>query len=271
MNYQTFEPNNDLTTFIKCYWTLESLKEEIPEKQTIVPDGCMEMIFHYGDLYRQYTENGESIIQPKCFVIGQLTRPLEIEPTGKTGIFSVRFHPNGFLPFATIPIKKMENTAISLEELFGQNGQEIEQKILTATSTSERINLIETFLLNRLTDIETVDRIVKSTVETILTANGQLSVDELSKQTNINRRQLERKFSSTIGLSPKQLSKTIRLQATLKMLLSKNFTSLTALAYENEYYDQAHFIKDFKELTGFTPKEFYGNNLTMSSIFYGTN
>lgn len=271
MNYQTFEPSKELTTLIKCYWTLESPKEETPEKQTIVPDGCMEMIFHYGDLYRQYTENGKSIIQSKCFAIGQLTRPLEIEPTGKTGIFAVRFHPSGFLPFATIPIKEMENTAVSLEKLFGNDGQEIEQNILTASSTFERIKLIETFLLNRLADTKTIDRIVKSIVETILTANGQLSVDELSKQTNIHRRQLERKFSSAIGLSPKQLLKTIRLQATLKMLLAKKFTSLTALAYENEFYDQAHFIKNFKDLTGFTPKEFYGNNLKMSSLFYGTD
>jgi transcriptional regulator GlxA family with amidase domain len=104
----------------------------------------------------------------------------------------------------------------------------------------------------------------------MLTANGQLSVTELSKQININHRQLERKFSSAIGLSPKQLSKTIRLQSTLKMLINKKFTSLTALAYEGEYYDQAHFIKDFREFTGLTPKEFYGNNLKMSSLFYGT-
>jgi AraC-like DNA-binding protein len=267
MNYQTFEPCNELSTLIKCYWTLESPKEETPEKQIIVPDGCMEMIFHYGDLYRQYMENGTSIIQPKCFVFGQLTRPLEIEPTGETGIFSVRFHSNGFLPFTTIPIKDMENRTVSLVEMFEKDGIDIEQKILTATSTSERIQLIEAFLLHRLTDIKTIDRIVKSTVDMILTANGQLSVEELSKQTRINRRQLERKFSSAIGLSPKQLSKTIRLQATLKMLLGKKFTSLTSLAYVNEYYDQAHFIKDFKELTGFTPKEFYGNNLKMTSFF----
>jgi len=230
MNYQTLEPSIDLNTLIKCYWTLENPKEEINEKQTIVPDGCMEMIFHYGDLYRQHTGNGNSIIQPRCFVIGQLTRPLTIEPTGETGIFSVRFHPNGFLPFATIPIKQMENTAVSLEELFGKDGGQIEQQILRANSNADRIKLIEEFLLSRLTDSETVDRIVKSTVDTILTANGQLSVEELSKQTNINRRQLERKFSLAIGLSPKQLSKTIRLQATLNMLLNKKFTSLTALA-----------------------------------------
>ena len=96
MNYQTFDPNQDLTPLIKCYWTLESSKNATQEKQTIILDGCIEMIFHYGDLYRQYTENGRSTIQPKCFVIGQMTRPLEIEATGKTGIFSVRFHPNGF-------------------------------------------------------------------------------------------------------------------------------------------------------------------------------
>ncbi len=96
MNYQVFDPCKDLSTLVKCYWTLESPIEDNPERQTIVPDGCMEMIFHYGDLYKQYVENGNHILQPKCFVIGQLSRPLEIEPIGEIGIFSVRFYPEGF-------------------------------------------------------------------------------------------------------------------------------------------------------------------------------
>ncbi len=271
MNYQTYEPSNDLKHFVNCYWTLEFPKEENPQKQTIVPDGHIEMIFHYGDLYKQYLDIGNILIQPRCFVIGQLTQPLEIEPTGETGIFSIRFQHYGFLAFATIPLKEMENKAISLEILFGKDGQDIEKKILNAKSTQHRIELVELFLTKRLVDIKTIDRIVKSTVETILTANGQTQIEKLAAQININRRQLERKFSSAIGLSPKQLSKTIRLQATLKMLLNKQFTSLTALAYQGEYYDQAHFIKDFKELTGFTPKEFYNNNLKLSALFYGTD
>ena len=271
MDYQTFEPDINLSEFIKCYWTLEGPKEENPQRQRIIPDGCMEMIFHYGDLYKQYIGDGSSILQPRCFVFGQLTQPLEIEPTGETGIFSVRFHPEGFMPFITIPLKEMDNKAISLEKLFGKEGREIEQEILGTKTTSGKIKHIETFLMKRLADTVTIDRIVKSTVEVILTANGQLSIDELSKKTSINRRQLERKFSSAIGLSPKQLSKTIRLQATLKMLLSNQFTNLTELAYQNEYYDQAHFIKDFKEFTGVTPKEFYSDNLKMSSLFYGTD
>lgn len=194
MNYQTFEPSLELNGLIKCYWTLEYPKEENPDKQTIVPDGCLEMIFHYGDNYKQYLQNGESIIQPKCFVIGQLTRPLEIEPTGQTGIFSVRFHPEGFSPFTSIPIKKMENTATSLEKLFGKGGIEIGQKVLSSNSVSERIKYIENFLLSRLSNSETINHIIKSTVDIILTANGHLSVGELSKQINISRRQLERKF-----------------------------------------------------------------------------
>lgn len=269
MDYQTFAPSQDLSMLVKCYWTLESSIDERVEKQSIIPDGCMEMIFHYGDLYRQYTENGNSVVQPRCFVIGQLTRPLEIEPTGSTGIFSVRFHPNGFLPFAPIPIKEMENTATPLEKLFGKDGQDIEVKILNAPSVQERIYLVEMFLLERLTRLETIDRIVRSTVETIITGNGQLSIAELSRQTYINRRQLERTFYLAIGLSPKQLSKTIRLQAALKMLVTKEFSNLTSLAYENEYYDQAHFIKDFRDLVGVSPKEFYGDNLKMTSLFIG--
>jgi AraC-like DNA-binding protein len=267
MQYQIIKPDPNLAALVKCYWTLESAKEKTPARNTIVPDGCIKMIFHYGDLYKHYPDKGDSILLPRCFVVGQLTRPFEVEPTGETGTFFVCFHPNGFLPFATLPIKEMENTVVPLEKLFENDGEKIEQQILAATSTSERINFIETFLVDRLTNTQSVDEIIRSTVETIFTANGHLSVDDLSRQTNITCRQLARKFSSAIGLSPKQLSKTVRLQATLKMLMAGKVTSLTDLAYEGEYYDQAHFIKDFREFTGLTPKEFYGDHLKMSLIF----
>ena len=267
MQHRIFEPHQGLADLVKCYWTLESPKEETPQKNTIVPDGCMKMIFHYGDLYKHHSESGNASFLPRCFVIGQLTRPYVVEPTGETATFFVCFHPDGFLSFATFPIKDMENTAVTLEDLYGKDGLEIEDKILKANTTLERIDMIENFLFNRLADTKTIDHIVQSTVETILTANGQLSIHDLSKQNNTNRRQLERKFLSTIGLSPKQLTKTIRLQATLKILLTEKGASFTDLAHENEYYDQAHFIKEFKAFTGLTPKEFYGDYLKMSLVF----
>jgi AraC-like DNA-binding protein len=266
MNYNTIIPGQDLRAFVKCYWTLESSKETKTEKQRIVPDGCMEMIFHYGDLFRQYTDNETFLIQPKCFVFGQITSPLDIEPTGEIGIFAVRFYPEGFTPFASIPVKQMENKAVPLQELFGDEGLELEKAMLAARK-EDRVKIVEAFLLGKLISREAVDRVARSSVELIMHLNGQLSVDELSDYLKINRRQLERKFSSVIGLSPKQLSKIIRLQTTLKMLADKQFTSLTAVAYEGDYYDQAHFIKDFKEFTGMSPKNFYVDNLKMSSLF----
>lgn len=267
LNPKTYEPNIELTAFVKRYWTLDGEKENLPLKNTIVPDGTMKLIFHYGDTYKHHSKSGEITTLPKCFLIGQLTEPYIIEPVGVTGSFVVQFKPNGFLPFATIPIKEMENTAVPLEKLFGQNGIDIEQRILKANSTTDRIQIIETFLVKLLAERKTIDNIVKSTIETIFTTNGHFSVNEFSKSSNISRRQLARKFSTTIGLSPKQLAKTIRIQTTLKALLNKEFTSLTDLAYENEYFDQAHFIKEFKEFTGITPKEFYGDDLKMSLIF----
>jgi AraC-like DNA-binding protein len=225
------------------------------------------LIFLYGDTYKHHSKSGEITTLPKCFLIGQLTEPYVIEPVGVTGSFVVQFKPNGFLPFATIPIKEMENTAVPLEKLFGQKGLEIEQRILNANTTTEKIQIIETFLIKLLAERKTIDNVVNSTIDTIYTSNGQFSVNEFSKSSNISRRQLARKFSDSIGLSPKQLAKIIRIQTTLKALLNQEITSLTDLAYENEYFDQAHFIKDFKEFTGLTPKEFFGDDLKMSLIF----
>ncbi|WP_028889684.1 helix-turn-helix transcriptional regulator [Tenacibaculum ovolyticum] len=271
MNPKIFKPNQDLKEFVKSYWTLEGTKDATPNKNTIVPDGTMKLIFHYGDLYWHHPENGDSFLQPRCFLIGQLTKPYIVEPDGDTGTFVVRFHPNGFSPFTTIPIKEMENTPISLERLFGKEGQKLEFKILNANGVLKRIEIIESFLLSKLKNKKLTDKVVKSTIKTITTANGQIPINELSKQGHLNRRVLSRKFNTTVGLSPKQLSKIIRLQSSLKILLNKDISKLTDLAYENDYFDQAHFIKDFNEFTGTTPKEFYKDHLKMSLIFEKLN
>ena len=174
------------------------------------------------------------------------------------------------MPFITLPPGEIANKATELDLLFGEQGKLLEDQILAAENTAERIEIIESFLLERLNSNEATDRIARSGVDILLQTKGQVSIDELSTKLGINRRQLERRFSSLIGLSPKQLTKIIRLQATLKVIEHKNFESLTSLAYENGYFDQAHFIKDFKEFTGVSPRRFYAGNLKLTSLFIGT-
>lgn len=270
MDYQTYLPQEELAAFIKCYWTLSAPASDTEEMQRIVPDGCMEMIFHAGDLYRQYLPDATSIIQPRYFVFGQITKPLEIAATGETKIFAVRFHPEGCLPFISVPVREMDNKAVSMEYLFGTEGKLLGEAVSGTANVMQQISLVENFLLQQIIKPEISDRVAALSVQTLLELKGQLTVDELAGQLQVHRRQLERKFASAIGLSPKQLAKIIRLQATLKMMNERRFEHLTELAYENGYFDQAHFIKDFKEFTGVTPGEFYADQLKMSHLFSGT-
>ncbi len=270
MNYQTFQPHPDLASLISCYWTLEVPATDDAQKQRIIPDGTIEMAFILGDDIKRYTTESDFIIQPRAMVLGQTIEPFYIEPTGYVNTFAIRFYPYGFANFVTIPIKTLANKETSIEILFEkQTAEKLEQDIIQANNTEQRIKLIEDFLLKKLGEQTTVDNIVKSTIHTLLETKGNTSISAILKEDPAKRRQLERKFVKQIGISPKQLGKVIRLQSALKLLLNKEGENLTNIAYESEYYDQAHFIKDFKEFTGVSPSAFLGNeNMTLSSIFY---
>lgn len=270
MEYKTVQPHSDLESLIKCYWTLEVPSNMETPKQRIIPDGCIEMFFILGDNVKRYTSEDDFIIQPRAMVLGQITEPLFIQPTGYVKTFAVRFYPYGFANFVLKPISELANKETPIATLFGKEpADDLEQKIIQATDTKERIEIIESFLFDKFRNKATIDSIVKSTVVTILSTKGSMPIKTILKEDLSKRRQLERNFLKQIGISPKQLGKVIRLQTALKMLLNPQSENLTQIAYSSEYYDQAHFIKDFKEFTGTNPKEFLGNKeMTLSSLFY---
>jgi len=270
MKYQTFQPRPDLKSLVKCYWTLEVTADGDSQRQRIIPDGCIEMIFILGDDIKRYTTGNNFIIQPRAMILGQTIDPFFIEPTGHVNTFAVRFYPFGFTSFVTTSLKSLVNKETPINLLFGQMAaQELEQKIIQATDTKNRIEIIEGFLLDKLKNKTTIDNIVKSTIDVIFSTNGSTSIKSILKDNLSKRRQLERKFFTQVGMSPKQLGKVIRLQTALRLLLNQQSESLTKIAYESAYYDQAHFIKDFKEFTGTNPGEFLEDEkMALSSLFY---
>jgi len=270
LKYETFQPHPDLASLVKCHWTLEVPAPDEPQKQRIVPDGCIELFFLLGDDVKRYTSEDKFIIQPRAMVIGQITEPFVIEPTGHVKSFAVRFYPFGFANFVQGSINDLANRETPLHLIFGERlSNELQQKIVQAATTENRIQIIEEFLLARLKDTATIDHIVKTTLDTILSTNGTTPINTILKNTLSKRRQLERNFRKQIGMSPKQLGKVIRLQTALKMLLQQRAEDLTSIAYESEYYDQAHFIRDFKEFTGTTPTAFLDDkNMLLSALIY---
>lgn len=270
MDYQTFQPHPDLASLISCYWTLEVPADANAQKQRIVPDGCIEMAFILGDDIKRYTSENEFILQPRAMILGQTIDAFYIQPTGYVNTFAIRFYPYGFANFVTVPIKTLANKETPLASVFEEKiVKTLERQIIEAPGTAQRIQVIESFLLKRLNQKLTIDNIVRTTVDALLLTKGSAAINDILKEDPSKRRQMERKFAKQIGVSPKQLGKVIRLQSALKLLLNKNSENLTHVAYESEYYDQAHFIKDFKEFTGTNPREFLGNErMTLSTLFY---
>ena len=144
-----------------------------------------------------------------------------------------------------------------------------QKNIINANSTQERIEVIENFILGKLKQQSVIDNIVKSTLDALLETKGRASINSILKDDLSKRRNMERKFAQQVGISPKQLGRIIRLQAALKMMLNNEAENLTQVAYENDYYDQAHFIKDFKDFTGINPKNYLSDDqMMLSSLIY---
>jgi len=153
MNYQTFHPHPDLASLISCYWTLEVPKAEEMQRQRIIPDGTIEMAFILGDDIKRYTSEEDFIIQPRAMVLGQTIDPFYIEPTGYVNTFAIRFYPYGFANFVTAPIRTLANKETPINTLFEEDiADQLEQDIIQATGTKQRIEIIESFFLKKLSD-----------------------------------------------------------------------------------------------------------------------
>ena len=182
MNYQTFQPHPDLAPLVKCFWSLQAPAEANPQRQRIIPDGCMEMIFILGDDIRRYTSESEFIIQPRAVVIGQISKPFIIEPTGYVNCFAARFYPYGFANFITTPLKDLENKETAIAQLFGELlSGELERKIISAQTNKDRIAITEAFLLGKLNEKSTLDNIVKTTIDTLLSTHGSAPINVILK------------------------------------------------------------------------------------------
>lgn len=272
MDYQTYQPHPDLASLVKFYWTLDVPALAETQRQRIIPGGTLEMAFILGDDIKRYTTGDEFIIQPRSMMLGQITGPFFIEPTGYVNSFAVCFYPYALANFVSTPIKELANKETPLSVLFGDEiAQDLGQHIRNAADTESRIAIIEAFLFEQLNNRASIDAIVKTTIDTMFSTNGNLSIKDMMKNDASQRRQLERKFIAQVGISPKQLCKVIRLQTVLNMLINQPSKSLSQIAYDSDYYDQAHFTKDFKEFTGMTPGEFFefdNEEMALSVEFY---
>lgn len=256
MQYQETRPNHRLARFVECFWTLDSggiSAGSQPER--ILPDGCVELVLNCAEPFRELKPGGEQVRQPAYFLVGQMTRPVTIIPTGAVALIGIRFHPGGTFPFFRFPMHEVTNQVVELAALSSDLEREFADIVERAASTALKIEALEKLLIDRIRtrkhDPHHDSWIIRVTSEIVARA-GQLSMDALAESASISHRQLERRFNHDVGIGPKLFCRVLRFQEIFRAL-DRSDPQWAIVAANCGYYDQTHLIRDFQQFAHQTP------------------
>lgn len=249
-------PPKELFPFIKHYLFLESRGNDF-RKLRLFSDGNMGIVFSFkSNLIADSKNNGLLEILPNSFLYGQITRFKDVYLLSEAEIIIAVFHPSGINQLLGIPAKELQNNIIKTEYLFGKQSSELHEKLAEKFTIQDKLTLLNTFF-TELAAKSTVpdDIIINASLNFIFQKKGLISLNQLVKLTGYTERHIERKFIQAIGINPKQFGNIVKLHNFLRHI-KKGSTgkNLTAIAYEAGYADQSHLIKEFKKITGMTPK-----------------
>lgn len=168
------------------------------------------------------------------------------------GTILVYFTETGLAHFSSCPAHELFNQSISLDNLFHKDEvAALEDVLVTADSDQQRIRAVENFFLRQLKKKDT-DKLVIGAVQLIYNSKGNISITDLHKQLYISQSAFEKRFRKLVGASPKKFASIVRFNTVLQDMGKEK--SLTEICYDNNFFDQAHFIRSFKQYTGNTPE-----------------
>lgn len=253
MRYNEIKPSEKYAGFIKMFWTLDS---ESGYTHHSLADTCPELLFHLDGVFDEMEGTRITGRSFTAGVHGQTFYPARFSIDTGFSMFGVRFYPHA-LPFLfNVPASELTNTMPDLRTLLGNEGRELEEKIGGARNHSERICIIEQFVENKLTAGWREELPVFHCIRSIIANGGQEKVTALSSRYYLSERQFQRQFHKYAGLTPKLFSRIVRFLAAAGFY-GGPVTSLTRVALECGYYDQSHFIHDFKRFSGLHPGQYF--------------
>lgn len=235
-DYREYAPSERLKAFVECFWSLEP-SEPVPA-YPVLPDGCVDIV--YSPASDSQARVVGAMTHARTFALGRGERQL-----------GVRFRPGMAPCVLRVPGAETTDQSIALSDLWGTKGDQLTEQLAGAASVDECIGLIETHLPDPARPGE-IQRLCAAIVQ----RRGQVRVDDLAFDTGMSARQLRRLFLEQVGLSPKHFCRVIRFRNGAAQLAESNRGDWVQVALDCGYYDQAHFINEFRDLSGFTPGEF---------------
>lgn len=205
---------------------------------------------------------------PEAFLYGQITKYKEVYCQGPAQLSIIVFHSHGLHRILNTPASELNNKIIPLADLFGAAGITLQRDIAATGELSEKINYMEDFVRKIANRHQSAgDPLVTTALDFIQRHKGVIPIHHLTGIIGCHPRQLERKFNTAIGISPKDLCNIVRVHSFIKLLQSDTKPNLTGYAYESGYYDQAHLIREFRKITGLTPSQYLRNSTPLAVNF----
>lgn len=251
------KPTGILSKYIQNYFIVETNNSvDFLPNERVYPCGYATMVFHYGSPSIFQKKDSSKHIEPNLVISGQQTNYYDLSLSGKTGMILIVFRPHGVKSFFNFPITELLNENLSLHDLLNNETIELEDKLSNSPNNRQRITLLENFLIKRLIHNYEFER-VEYALEIIENSKGQIKAQDIAHEVCLGIKQFERTFSNYVGINPKKYAGIVRFQNVLQMRRKHKNSSMFQLAFDNGYYDHAHFIHDFKSFTGLSPKEFF--------------
>lgn len=254
VHIREFVPATPLQPYVLQYWQGTFLgKPTAALERKIIPSGYIELVLHISDARCEAKVHTSWQKSAAFSLVGFWTTPFLLQFRDKVETFGIRFKPEAIYFIFGIPAAEFINCSANLEEVFSPCFTSFCYQIESLKSAEERIQLADTYLLSRLYKARKRQSYVQLAAELIRHQHGETTVERLSQEVCISPRQLEREFKNKLGMGPKAYMRISRLNKVLQLLEEQPWISLAQLSYLCGYADQAHFNRDFKQLTGELP------------------
>lgn len=263
MRFYACHPSYPLSEFVELFTFYDAL--EVDHRiERLLPEGVIEIIFDLTETPKFIYDNQELTEIQQCrnvWVSGMRKGFISISAIPGSSMLVIRFKPGKAWPFLRFPLKELNNSVIDGEAVFGKDILLLRKKILEEPAVEKKIGLAELFLLKKAGCSLHLHPAVSYAVDTILQQPETASIRRIVQKTGYSHKHLICLFDKYVGLNPKEFLRIQRFQKTIRQIEQKSVQEVdwTRISFDCGYYDQAHFINDFKLFSGFTPNAYLLN------------
>ena len=254
------KPRLELQPYIESVWVFESATGiALTDRNLAVPNGCPKLIIPYENSLSGISEDraGVSREHGLYFVGNRIKATLIHSSARKTGFIGIEFSPNGAFPLFGIPMQEtVADKIFDSEVLFGRWGRETRETLCNMEKLEQKVNFIQDELVKLSRRSQRSNGVIEFCVNALKLAHGRMPIKELERKTGYSRRYLDLLFRQQVGLPPKVLAGIFRFQMFYREWAQGLSYELLKERLYDYYYDQAHFSKEFRRMTGYSPREF---------------